>query len=163
DSEGRRYWMFRHGSFDEKSDPRWFSHGLFSRGASSAEAMVEQAHALGMAGIGIADRNTGAGVVRAHRAWKQVGGPGGGFRSIVGARSVFADGTPDVVAYPTTRHGWGRSTRSSTVGNRRAEKGSCHSTSTDLSDHCEDMASIAMDGDAASSRTSRQATPPSWS
>jgi hypothetical protein len=178
DSEGRRYWMFRHGLFDEKAiragsctacshDPPSFAEPVaasnfsFLRGASSAEAMVGQAHALGMAGIGIADRNTVAGVVRAHRAWKQVGGPGGGFRLIVGARLVFADGTPDVVAYPTTAR-LGPADPPADVGNRRAEKGSCHLTLTDLLDHCEDMALIAMDGDAALLRTLRQATPHLW-
>lgn len=29
DREGRRYWLFRHGLFDEKPDPRWYLHGLF--------------------------------------------------------------------------------------------------------------------------------------
>ena len=38
----------------------------FLRGASHPEEMVERAIALGMAGIGIADRNSVAGVVRAH-------------------------------------------------------------------------------------------------
>lgn len=30
DSEGRRFWLFRHGLFSEKPDPRWFLHGLFA-------------------------------------------------------------------------------------------------------------------------------------
>ncbi|HKT86345.1 MAG TPA: DNA polymerase Y family protein [Novosphingobium sp.] len=30
DAEGRRYWIFRHGLFDEKPDPRWYLHGLFA-------------------------------------------------------------------------------------------------------------------------------------
>ncbi len=30
DSEGRRYWMFRHGLFEETPDPRWYLHGLFA-------------------------------------------------------------------------------------------------------------------------------------
>lgn len=29
DAEGRRYWIFRHGLFEEKPDPRWYLHGLF--------------------------------------------------------------------------------------------------------------------------------------
>ena len=41
----------------------------FLRGASQPADMVARAHALGMRGIGIADRNTVAGVVRAHVAW----------------------------------------------------------------------------------------------
>ena len=38
----------------------------FLRGASHPEEMVAQAMAQGLAGIGIADRNSVAGVVRAH-------------------------------------------------------------------------------------------------
>jgi error-prone DNA polymerase len=40
----------------------------FLRGACQPGEMVARAHALGMGGIGIADRNTVAGVVRAHKA-----------------------------------------------------------------------------------------------
>lgn len=29
DAEGRRYWLFRHGLFEETSSPRWYLHGLF--------------------------------------------------------------------------------------------------------------------------------------
>ena len=47
------------------------------------------------------------------------------FRLIVGTRLVFADATPDIIAYPATRKGWGRLTRLLTIGNRRAEKGDC--------------------------------------
>ncbi|MCJ2185021.1 DNA polymerase Y family protein, partial [Novosphingobium sp. 1949] len=30
DARGRRYWIFRHGLYDEKPDPRWYIHGLFA-------------------------------------------------------------------------------------------------------------------------------------
>ena len=30
DGRGRRYWIFRHGLYDEKPDPRWYLHGLFA-------------------------------------------------------------------------------------------------------------------------------------
>jgi len=30
DVQGRRYWIFRHGLYDEKPDPRWYLHGLFA-------------------------------------------------------------------------------------------------------------------------------------
>jgi error-prone DNA polymerase len=111
----------------------------FLRGASHPAQMVGQAHALGMAGIGIADRNSVAGVVRAHVEWGKLGGPASGLRLAVGARLVFADGTPDVVAYPATRHGWGRLTRLLTLGNRRAEKGDCTLYLANLIDHAEDL------------------------
>lgn len=30
DAHGRRYWLFRHGLYDEKPAPRWYVHGLFA-------------------------------------------------------------------------------------------------------------------------------------
>ncbi|MDE2436575.1 MAG: DNA polymerase Y family protein [Sphingomonadales bacterium] len=30
DARGRRYWIFRHGLYEEKPDPRWYLHGLFA-------------------------------------------------------------------------------------------------------------------------------------
>jgi error-prone DNA polymerase len=122
------------------------SNYSFLRGASHPAEMVHRAYALGMAGIGIADRNTVAGVVRAHMAWRELGGPKGNFRMVVGARLVFADGTPDIVAYPMTRHGWGRLTRLLTLGNRRAVKGDCILHLGDLLEHAEELALVVMPG-----------------
>ena len=126
----------------------------FLRGASHPSDMVARAIALGMTGIGIADRNTVAGVVRAHVALKEakeeLAMAGGGdlpFRLIVGARLVFADGTPDIIAYPATRHGWGRLTRLLTLGNLRAEKGGCILHLGDLLEYCDDLLLIAMAGE----------------
>ncbi|MGF7154559.1 error-prone DNA polymerase [Novosphingobium gossypii] len=134
----------------------------FLRGASPGEEMVARAQTMGMTGIGIADRNTVAGVVRAFSAWKEIGREASGLRLIVGARLVFADGTPDIVAYPMTRHGWGRLTRLLTVGNRRAQKGDCVLHMADLVDHAQDLALIAMDGDDALLATLRTLTPKLW-
>jgi error-prone DNA polymerase len=118
----------------------------FLTGASHPGEMVEQAIALGMAGIGIADRNSVAGVVRAHSAWKAARkeGRADGFKLIVGARLVFADETPDIVAYPTTRLGWGRLTRLLSAGNLRAKKGECHLFFKDLLEWCDEMALIVL-------------------
>ena len=104
----------------------------FLTGASHPEEYVLRAHALGHAGIGIADRNTLAGVVRAHsqvEALRAQGVDGGGvapdFRLAIGARLAFRDGTPDLLAYPTDRAAYGRLCRLLTTGNMRAEKGDC--------------------------------------
>ncbi len=104
----------------------------FLEGASQPHHMIAEAIELGYKGIGIADHNTVAGVVRAYDALRraEVGALGAklppyGFKLAVGARLVFADGTPDIVAYPATREGWGRLTRLLTVGNRRSAKGGC--------------------------------------
>ncbi len=123
----------------------------FLDGASHPGDMVGRAVELGLKGIGIADRNTVAGVVRAHAALKSarqglLGAklPPLDFRLVVGARLVFADGTPDIVAYPATRHGWGRLTRLLTLGNRRAVKGSCILHLDDLLAHHEDLLLIVL-------------------
>ncbi|MFN5759282.1 MAG: PHP domain-containing protein, partial [Sphingomonadaceae bacterium] len=81
------------------------THFSFLRGASSPAAMVTRALELGLAGLGIADRNSVAGVVRAWRALRDLreGGETRPFQLVVGARLVFADGTPALLAYPTNR------------------------------------------------------------
>jgi error-prone DNA polymerase len=139
----------------------------FLRGASHPAEMVAQAIALGMTGIGIADRNTVAGVVRAYIALRDAremaeaeGRSFPDFRLVVGARLAFADGTPDIIAYPATRHGWGRLTRLLTTGNLRAKKGECILTRADLLEYIDDLLLIAMPGaDAALLDTLREAAP----
>ncbi|NBB51354.1 DNA polymerase III subunit alpha [Rhizobium sp. CRIBSB] len=137
------------------------SNFSFLRGASHPGELVLAALMRGHTGLGLADRNTLAGVVR---AWSALGslrasglpppemvregsGPGEvrpvepavedpalqdlfrtrakAFRLAVGARLVFNDGSPDVIAYPQDRAGWGRLSRLLTTGNRRARKGRC--------------------------------------
>ncbi|MBY4637229.1 error-prone DNA polymerase [Sphingopyxis sp. XHP0097] len=127
----------------------------FLRGASHPADMVAQAMALGMAGIGIADRNSVAGVVRALiglRKLREKAAESGielpPFKLVVGARLVFDDGTPDIIAYPATRRGWGRLTRMLTLGNRRTTKGNCVMKLKNLLVHCEDLLLVAMAGAA---------------
>ncbi|RDV01490.1 DNA polymerase III subunit alpha [Sphingorhabdus pulchriflava] len=120
------------------------SNYSFLRGASHPADMVWRAALLGMNGIGIADRNSVAGVVRAHVAWREVRAQMPDFRLVVGARLVFADDTPDIVAYPMTRHGWGRLTRLLTLGNRRAVKGDCTLYFEDLLEYADEIAFIAL-------------------
>ena len=76
------------------------SNFSFLRGASHAEELMLQAAHIGLDGIGLCDRNSVAGVVRAHTKAKEAG-----LRIAVGARLVFADGTPDILAYPQDRAG----------------------------------------------------------
>ena len=57
------------------------SNFTFLRGASHPEELVAQAQALGLAAIAVTDRNSLAGVVRAHVAAKQAG-----LQLIVGCR-----------------------------------------------------------------------------
>ena len=123
----------------------------FLHGASLPSDIVSKALELGMTGIGIADRNTVAGVVRAHKALKDAcenaklaGLTLPSFRLVVGARLVFVDGTPDILAYPTTRHGWGRLTRLLSRGNLRALKGDCILGIEDLLTFHQDLLLIVL-------------------
>jgi error-prone DNA polymerase len=111
----------------------------FLRAASHPEDMVEQAVLLGHTGIGVADRNSVAGVVRAHVMAKERK-----LKLAVGARLVFADGTPDILAYPSNRTAWGRLTRLLSLGKRRAEKGDCILNLPDLLDRADGLNLIVM-------------------
>src|SRR5690554_3444638 len=92
----------------------------FLRGASHPEELVERAARLGYEAIAVTDRNTFAGLVRAHLAAKQHG-----IRLIPGCRLDLLDG-PSLLAYPTDRKAYGRLSSLLTVGNLRAPKGSCY-------------------------------------
>ncbi len=136
------------------------THYSFLRGASSPGDMVMQAMMLGMSGIGIADRNNVAGVVRAHAALRRAREDAAeeglalpDFKLIVGSRLVFADGTPEIIVYPRNRRGWGRLTRLLSTGNLRAEKGECFLYEADLLEYCcEDWALIILPEASASGR-----------
>ena len=116
----------------------------FLRGASHPEEMVARAAELGLAGIGIADRNTLAGVVRAHVFARENRSAMEGMRVVPGARLAFDDGTPDVLAYPRDRAAYGRLCRILTAGNLRAPKGECHLRIEDLIEHGEGLQVVAM-------------------
>ncbi len=99
----------------------------FLRGASHPEELAFEAARLGLAGMAVTDRNSLAGVVRGHLAAREAG-----LAYAVGCRLVFRDSTPDILAWPTDRAAYGRLCRLLTLGNRRAEKGSCHLDLEDL-------------------------------
>ncbi|TDX65288.1 DnaE-like error-prone DNA polymerase [Methylosinus sp. sav-2] len=120
----------------------------FLRGASHPEEMVAQAMALGHIGIGVADRNSLAGVVRAHSYLREHAAEASGFRLAIGARLVFADETPDVLCYPKDRAAYGRLCRLLTRGNMRAQKGECRLFLDDLLEFSEGQQLIVMEGAA---------------
>jgi error-prone DNA polymerase len=66
------------------------------------------------------------------------------FRLIVGARLVFSDGTPDIIAYPENRDGWARLCRLLTQGKRLAKKGECSLRREDLLSNCADLLLIII-------------------
>jgi error-prone DNA polymerase len=102
----------------------------FLRGASRPEELVFTAKSLGIAAIAVTDRNSLAGVVQAHAAAREMG-----LRFVLGCRLVFADGTPDLLCYPTSREAYGQLTKLLTAGQLRAEKGACELHWEDLVQH----------------------------
>src|SRR5919108_2083782 len=119
------------------------SNFSFLRGASHPEELMVQAAHVGLAGLGLADRNSVAGVVRAHlvKREKELA-----LRYHPGARLVFADGTPDILAYPRDRAGWAKLCRLLTRGNLRAEKGECILQLDDLLEHIDGLELVVMEG-----------------
>jgi error-prone DNA polymerase len=131
----------------------------FLRGASHGEELVAQAHALGIEAIAVTDRNTLAGVVRAHLAAKEVG-----LKLIVGARLDLQD-APSLVCLPRDRQAYGRLSRLISLGQMRAKKGECTLFLDDVASHAEGQIFIALAPDdwdwrpllAADSEASRTA------
>ena len=117
------------------------SNFSFLRAASHPEELVATAAALGLDALGIADRNSLAGVVRAWGAGRKAGGS---LKVLAGARLVFADGTPDLICYPSDRAAWSRLTRLLTLGKRRAPKGGCDLSLGDFLDHAEGQLAIVL-------------------
>lgn len=86
------------------------SNFSFLEGASHPGELVEQAKALGLAAIGVADVNTLAGVVRALMAAETHA-----LRLVVGCRLVFVDGT-ELIVFPRDRAAYGRLCRLLSLG-----------------------------------------------
>ncbi|MTJ82153.1 MAG: DNA polymerase III subunit alpha [Telmatospirillum sp.] len=107
------------------------SNYSFLEGASHPDELVLTAAALGIGAIAITDRNSLAGVVRAHVAARQAG-----LRLVVGCHLVLADGSR-LLCYPTDRAAYGRLSRLLTLGRRRAAKGECLISRDDLAAHAE--------------------------
>lgn len=123
------------------------SNFSFLRGASSPEELVGRAAELGLAGIGLADRNSLAGVVRAHAAMREAGIAATTLRFAVGVRLVLSDGTPDLLAYPQDRDAYGRLCRLLTQGKMKVEKkGECILTLSDLREFAEGQLLILIPG-----------------
>ena len=116
----------------------------FLRGASHPEEMVARAAELGLAGIGIADHNTLAGIVRAHTFARENAEAMAATRVVPGARLVFIDGSPDALVYPKDRAAYGRLCRILTEGNLRAPKGECWLILEDLLERGEGLQVVAL-------------------
>ena len=106
------------------------THFSFLRGASSCEELFATAAAMGMPALGIVDRNSVAGVVRALYAAEQVRKDQGlVIRPVPGCRLDLVDGA-SLLVWPQDRAAWARLTTLLSRGKaradpRRGEKGRC--------------------------------------
>jgi error-prone DNA polymerase len=110
----------------------------FLQGASHPEEFVEQAELHGYREIGITDRNTFAGIVRAYAAAK-----GKNIRIIYGCRLDLLDG-PGLLAYPTDKASYSQLCSLLTKGNLRTEKGECNLYKTDVYEHAKGIKFIVV-------------------
>ncbi|AWA30752.1 error-prone DNA polymerase [Flavobacterium magnum] len=110
----------------------------FLRGGSHPNEFVAQAACLGYKAIAITDRNTLAGVVRAHVAAKKEE-----IRLIIGCHLELLDGSP-LLAYPTDKDAYARLSGLLSAGNLRAEKGECHLYKADVYQYAEGLKFIAL-------------------
>jgi error-prone DNA polymerase len=114
----------------------------FLRGASHPGELVEQAADYGYSKIAITDRNSFAGLVRAHVATK-----GRKIKIIPACRLDLLDG-PSLLAYPTDKDAYSRLSALLTRGNLRAEKGECHLYKADVYEHAEGLKFISIPPDS---------------
>src|SRR3990170_3136963 len=142
----------------------------FLRGASDSIELVLTALELGMDAIGVADRNTLAGVVRMHSAAK-----GAGLRPLIGCQLDVSDdsrmcldyarherisseqpppvrpersrGTLSLLAYPRDRAAYGRLSAMLSLGKMRSAKGECNLKLSEVALHADEIALIAMPGE----------------
>jgi error-prone DNA polymerase len=122
----------------------------FLRSGSHPGELALRAVELGHTAIGIADRNTLAGVVRAYAALKEyyadLDDPPPQeerVKLLVGSRLETRDGY-SLLTYPTDLDAYKRLSRLLTVGNRRAAKGQCDLTFDDLAAYAEGILAIVL-------------------
>ena len=118
------------------------SHFSFLRGASSCEELFATAAAMGIEALAIVDRNSLAGIVRAHEAAKTTG-----VCLVVGCRLDLSDGMSALV-YPTDRPAYSRLCQLLSLGKKRAGKGKCDLAWQDLVAYGEGLIAVLVPDEA---------------
>ncbi|MBY5475295.1 error-prone DNA polymerase [Rhizobium leguminosarum] len=114
------------------------THFSFLRGASSADELFAMAKELGIEAIGVVDRNSLAGIVRALEASRATG-----VRLVVGCRLDLTDGM-SILVYPTDRAAYSRLTRLLTLGKSRGGKGNCILSLEDVALYAEGLLAVLV-------------------
>lgn len=110
----------------------------FLRGASYPEELVEQAAAYRYQAMAITDRNTLAGIVRAHVEAKKMG-----IKIIPGCCLDLLDG-PALLALPSDNEAYSALSNLLTIGNLRTEKGKCHLFRRDVYNHAKGLLLVVL-------------------
>ena len=117
--------------------PLWCkSNYSFLEGASHPEELVEQAHALGLPGLALTDRDGVYGIVRAHVRARELG-----VHLICGAELSLAGGA-QVVLLAADRAGYANLCRLITLGRRRHAKGECSVTMDEVCGHARGLLAL---------------------
>jgi error-prone DNA polymerase len=118
------------------------SHFSFLRVASACEELFAEATRVGLAALAITDRNSLAGIVRAHEAAKVTG-----VRLIVGCCLDLIDGI-SVLVYPTDRPAYARLCRLLSLGKKRGGKARCHLDWSDVVAYGEGLIAVLVPDEA---------------
>ncbi|RDE05638.1 error-prone DNA polymerase [Sphingomonas aracearum] len=127
------------------------SHFCFLRGVSSCEELFATAAEMGMPAMGITDRNSVAGVVRALYASEEIKKDKGlDIRLVAGCRLDLVTGA-SLLVWPEDLAAWSRLTRLLTLGNNRAdaqagEKGQCFLHWEDVDAYAEGLVGALVPG-----------------
>ena len=124
----------------------------FLRGGSHPHEYLTRAEELGYEYLGITDLHTLAGVVRFHRAAKEIG-----ITPLIGSHIILRKSLGDptlthstqilplsLLLYPTDKQSYGRLATLLTTGKLRTPKGECHLTLDDVAAHAKDMLAIVV-------------------
>jgi error-prone DNA polymerase len=118
------------------------SHFSFLRGASSCDELFAEAAQLGIEALAITDRNSLAGIVRAHEAAKTTG-----VHLIVGCRLDLTDGM-SILVYPADRPAYARLCRLLSLGKKRGGKAQCRLDWSDLVAYGEGLIAVLVPDEA---------------
>lgn len=118
------------------------THFSFLRGASGADELFARAAVLGIKALGVVDRNSLAGIVRAWDAARTTG-----VRLVVGCRLDLADGM-SMLVYPIDRPAYSRLARLLSLGKNRGGKGKCILNLTDVEAYSEGLIAILIPDEA---------------
>lgn len=110
----------------------------FLEGASHPEELIQKAAECDYHALAITDRNSLAGIVRAHIAARQYE-----IKLIIGSEMTPVDSLPAVLL-PTNRTSYGQLSRLITEGRRRAPKGQCHFTFDDMAAHSKGLIALIV-------------------